>query len=75
MTISRIEALGFPGRGTLLERDDPVILGMGSCGIHRGAEAAVLPFEVLLRDPTGTATEPSNRNPDVPGHEEVHQFL
>jgi len=59
----------------LLKRDDPVVLGMGVGGVHRRAKPCVLTLEVLLRDPTGTAAEPSNRNPDVPGHEEVHQFL
>jgi hypothetical protein len=59
----------------MLVAHHPVVFSVSVRRIDWGAKAAVLAFKVLLRDPTGTATESSNSNPDFASNEEVHQLL
>jgi hypothetical protein len=59
----------------LLKAHHTVIFGVGVGGINRSAKAAILAGKVLLSDPTGPATESSNRDSNLAGRQEVHQFL
>ena len=47
-----------------LEGYDAIILRVSVGGIDRGAEITVLSDEIFFRDPTGTAAESSNSDPD-----------
>src|SRR5919106_2382999 len=58
-----------------LEADHPVVFSMGVGGIHRCSKAAVFADEIFLGDPTGPATESSNRDPDFPSDQKGHQVL
>jgi hypothetical protein len=51
--------------GGALVCNDTIVFGMGGGGVNRSAETAVLTDEIVFRDPTGTAAEASNRNPDI----------
>ena len=63
------------GGMSVLEAHHPVVLSVKVRRIYWGAKAAVLAFKVLFRDPTGTATHPSNGDPDFASNQEVHQLL